>query len=370
MAQPGKSPGSWDPVESKFYTLIDDMTNLGFEEAMIDVGWWQNGEPTVDTVDWSSGMKAAADYAKLKGLRFGLYWTDNADMTTDAGRKTRADRIKHLYQEHDADMWRSDNTHGPLITADYWSVKGFYEMVDGLANNIPNFQWENCSSGGRIKDYGAMKRSVKIFNSDTYTELDVRKVFYDSSFAMHPIQLEGHLGSVNGAYRPQGATGMKYAFRTMSMGAPEWFIDAPNGGNGSAPWTEEEKAAISSAVATYKEKIRPLVRDANLYHIFPRPDGIAWDGIEYYDPQTKKGVVYIFKPNSTEDTRKIKLKGLAEELMYLLTFEDKSNPSLNISGADLMNVGVDVTLLGTHVSELMFINTAITGDANGDGVVN
>ena len=366
----GKVPGGWDPVESKYYPLIDDMAELGFEEVMIDVGWWQGGEPTPDAVDWSSGMKAASDYAKLKGIRFGLYWTDGADMTTEAGRQTRADRIRRLYEEHGVDMWRSDSTSGPVIRPDYWSVKGFYDMVDGLAAENPSFQWENCSGGGRIKDYGAMKRSVKIFNADTYSELDVRRVFYDSSFAMHPMQLEGHLGSIPGDFRPLGAAGMKFAFRSMSMGAPEWFIDAPNGGNGSDPWSEEEKEAVASAVATYKEKIRPLVRNGDLYHIFPRPDGVVWDGIEYYDPQTKKGVVYIFKPNSTEDTHKIVLKGLAEELMYLLTFEDKSNPLLNILGADLMNVGVDVTLQGTNVSELMFLVAAVAGDANGDAVVD
>ena len=365
----GKVPESWDPVEVKFYPLIDDMAELGFEEVMIDVGWWQGSEPNADPVDWASGMKAAADYAKQKGIRFGLYWTDAENMATEEGQQTRADRIKRLYQEYGVDLWRSDMTYGPVISPNYWAVKGFYDMLDGLDEEIPNFQWENCSGGGRIKDYGAMKRSVKIFNSDNFGILDVRKVFYDSSFAMHPIQLEGHLGD-QGTLRPRGAVGMKYAFRTMSMGAPEWFIDAPNGGNGSDPWTEEEKEAVASSVATYKEKIRPLIRNGNLYHIFPRPDGVVWDGIEYYDPEAQKGVVYIFKPNSTIDTKTITLKGLDKDLMYHLTFEDNSNSALSMSGADLMNSGVDVTLPGTYISELMFINILVPGDANNDGRVD
>ena len=289
----GKTPGSWDPVEKKYYPLIDDIAPLGFEEVMIDVGWWQGNEPDSDQADWPSGMKQAADYAHAKGLRFGLYWTDNLDMASPAGRRQRADRIARLFREYHADMWRSDCTRGEVIGASYAATRGFYEMVDTLAEEIPGFQWENCSGGGRIKDYGAMRRAVKIFNSDTYSPLHVRQAFYDSSYAFHPMQIEGHLGSTDGRYRPRGVAGMKYAFRSMSLGAPEWFLDAPNGGNGSEPWTQAEKDAVKACVETYKAKLRPLVRAADLYHILPRPDGRNWDGIEYYDPAAGKGVVYL-----------------------------------------------------------------------------
>ena len=201
---------------------------------MIDVGWWQGNEPDSDQVDWSSGMKKAADYAHQKGLRFGLYWTDDLDMADPAGRRQRADRIRRLFQEYGADMWRSDCTRGEVIGASYAATRGFYEMVDSLAAEIPGFQWENCSGGGRIKDYGAMRRAVKIFNSDTYSPLHVRQAFYDSSYALpSDSDSKGISAAPTAAYRPQGVAGMRYAFRSTSMGAPEWFLDAPNGGNGS-----------------------------------------------------------------------------------------------------------------------------------------
>ena len=349
----GKQPGGWDPVEKKYYPLIDDMAPLGFEEVMIDVGWWQGAEPEADPQDWPSGMKKAAEYAHQKGLRFGLYWTDNKNMASPEERRVRTERVRSLFLKHAADMWRSDCTMGALIAPNYGSVKGFHELTDQLQRELPNYQWENCSGGGRIKDFGAMKRCVKIFNSDTYSPLDVRRAFYDSSFAFPPIQLEGHLGSIDGRYRPQGAAGMKYAFRCISMGAPEWFLDAPNGGNGCAPWTTEEKEAVKSAVATWKTKIRPLIRSADLYHIFPRPDDKVWDGIEYYDPQTGKGVVFIFKPDSPNETQTIKLRGLDAQRTYRLTFEDGSNPPIDKLGAELLNTGISVTLKGKFVSELV-----------------
>lgn len=359
----GKTPGAWDCVESKYYSLADDASALGFEEIMIDVAWWQidgvpqfgrSDKPDFDLQDWPSGMKAAAEYARQRGMRFGLYWTDNEDMTSPAGRDLRTESVKKLFAEYKADMWRSDAISGPVCTPNYWSVKGFYEVVDTLQRDVPDFQWENCSAGGRIKDYGAMKRSVKIFMSDAYSPLDVRRAFHDGSFAFHPIQLEGHLGSIAGLYRPEGVAGFKYDFRSMSMGAPEWIIDAPNGGNGCAPWTDEEKAAVKAAVETYKKRIRPLVRNADLYHIFPRPDNQVWDGIEYYNPATGKGVAFIFRPDSPNDTQTIKLKGLDTKRAYRLTFEDGSNPPTDKSGAELTTTGINVTLNGKFVSELMF----------------
>jgi len=354
----GDKPKSWNSVERKYYPLIDDIAPLGFEEVMLDVGWWKGGtsasEPEADPVDWPSGMAKAAGYAHQKAMRFGLYWNKGEDMATAEGRERRMAHVKRLYDEYAADMWRSDNTGGPVVGASYTSVKGFYAMLDQLGREIPNFQWENCCSGGRIKDFGASQRCVKIFITDTYAPHHVRQAFYDSSFAFPPAQLMGCLGSTDGRYRPQGPTGMRFAFRTMSMGAPEWFIDASNGGNGSAPWTEEEKAAVKAAVDTYKSRIRPLVRNADLYHILPRPDNKNWDGIQYYDPRTKTGVVYLFKPAEGIDTMNIRLRGVQSGTRYRVTFEDGSNPMVERTGAELAE-GLDVRLKGAPVSELVFL---------------
>jgi hypothetical protein len=351
----GKEPGSWDPVEAKFYPLIDDIAPLGFEEVMIDVGWWSGSEPDSDPDDWPSGMRKAADYAHQRGMRFGLYWTDDLKMADATQRQRRANRIRRLFDEYEADMWRSDCTRGEVLDSSYAATLGFYELVDSLSRQMPRFQWENCSGGGRIKDYGAMSRAIKIFNSDTYSALHVRQAFHDSSFVLHPAQLEGHLGSTDGRFRPKGKSGIRFAFRSTSMGAPEWFLDAPNGGNGTQPWTDEEKETLQNCVEIYKQRIRPLVRHANLYHIFPRPDGKHRDGIEYYDAASGQGVVYLFQPTNTETTGPVRWKGLEEKRMYRMEFLDGSNATRTVAGKQLMDSGLQVTLENAPVSELIFL---------------
>jgi|GEM_PF-1001377 len=357
----GKAPGSWDPVEAKYYPLIDDIAPLGFEEVMIDVGWWEGAEPDPDPADWAAGMRRAAEYAHSKGLRFGLYWTDNLDMANPQTRAQRAARIQRLFSEYQADAWRSDNTRGVLIGSSFDATRGFYEMLAQLAREVPNFQWENCCSGGRVKDFGALQRCTKVFNSDTYSALHVRQAFHDSSYVLHPLQIEGHLGSTDGRFRPRGVAALRFAFRSMSMGAPEWFLDAPNGGNGSEPWTPEEREAVKASVDLYKSRIRPLVRSADLYHILPRPDGHRWDGVQYWDPVSVRGAVYLFKPEGDASSQAIRLCGLEPAMSYRLAFVDGSKPPATLTGAQLMGDGLAVALPAGEVSELVLIEGLLQG---------
>ena len=365
----GKEQSGWDPVESKYYPLINDIAPLGFEEVVIDVGWWSAygdpGQIITDSVDWPSGMQAAAKYAKDRGVRFGLYDNESENLTSDSGKSERIRDVSYLINGLHADFYRSDATAGPVASGtygeglrasykedvEYWSIQGFYDVIDSLYRKIPPFLWENCSSGGGLKDYGAVKRASKVQNQDVYYPVEARRSFYDASHVLHPMQL----ASVVGSWKPWQAAGSVYEFRSASMGAAYWHPDAPNGGNGGPVWTEEHKAEIKKAVTTYKEKLRPLIRNANLYHIFPRPDSVRWDGIEYFDPVTKKGVVYFFKPSDNGDTQAIKLKGLDPALSYTLTFEDHSNKTMELKGNVLMKEGVMVSLKGILASELMFI---------------
>jgi len=351
-------PKAWDPVEIKYYPLIHEVAALGFEEMNVDVGWWKDAEPDTDLTDWPRGLRAAADATHQAGLRFGVYWTDAEPMATPEGRATRMRRIKRLYAEHGADTWRSDGTRGQVIAPGYWSVKGFYEMVDALRQEVPGFQWENCAGGGPIKDYGAMLRATKIQICDTVEEAIVtRRVFHDSSYALHPIQLQGFLGW-HARARPGEAGGIRYDFRSVALGAFMWWIDSPTPTNGGVAWTPAERRAVAREAVTYKTRLRPLIRSANLYHVFPRPDGVNWDGIEYYHPEAGQGVVYVFKPGPGPDTHMIKLKGLEADRAYRLTFEDGSNPPVELSGATLMRDGLGLQLRGELVSELVWIECA------------
>jgi hypothetical protein len=378
FAATGQGQGSWQPTETKYYPLIDDIAPLGFEDVVLDINWWEGDTkhqphpPVGNSKFWPKGMLSASDYAHQHGMRFGLYWNHNPSMTTLEGIQHREEDAKYLYDKFNVDFYRTDGTNGNVLQTGkpgpgsrahyaedvgYWQTKGFYDVIDWLYANVKNYSYENCSGGGRIKDFGVMKRAIKIQDQDRYYPIDSRQAFWDTSYALHPMQI----ASISGSWADWQATGSVYEFRSASLAAPYWHPDAPNGGNGGPRWSDEQKLQIKHAVETYKTKIRPLVRTANLYHILPRPDDKIWDGMEYFDPVSKKGATYIFRPNNPEDRQVVKLKGLDPKSNYWLSSEEGSVPAHQASGEDLMRTGVAITLPKPFSSDIIFLQDAAMG---------
>ena len=52
--------------------------------------------------------------------------------------------------------------------------------------------------------------------------------------------------------------------------------------------------------ALYKAVLRPFIRDADLYHISQRPDGVHWDAYGVFLPQHGTGVVYVFRGSDSD----------------------------------------------------------------------
>lgn len=146
-----------------------------------------------------------------------------------------------------------------------------------------------------------MKRAIRIQLTDEHTTLATRVTFYDSSYALHPMQLMTIVGYARCRTRPGEPGGLVYDFRSMALGAMQWYLDSPTPTNDGKPWTEEERTAIAREVRTYKTRLRPLIRQADLYHILPRPDNRNWDGIQYYDRRNSPlfGISLSLCPKST-----------------------------------------------------------------------
>jgi len=124
-------------------------------------------------------------------------------------------------------------------------------------------------------------------------------------------------------------------------------------------WTRDQHAAARHAFDLYKSKLRPLIREADLYHISPRPDGVHWDGVEYLQPKTGQGVIYAFRGSTPEEKEhKYFLKGLHSNRRYTLNFEDHTSPDRSATGKELIDSGLSVSLPLPESSELVFISEA------------
>jgi alpha-galactosidase len=122
-------------------------------------------------------------------------------------------------------------------------------------------------------------------------------------------------------------------------------------------WTEEQHVVAKKEFQIYKMKLRPFIRDASLFHISPRPDGVRWDGMEYYDSYRGTGVVYAFRGSTeAESSHRFTLRGLDPSKTYQLHFQDRTSPDRSMSGATLMSKGLTVSLGKPNTSELVFFD--------------
>ena len=142
----------------------------------------------------------------------------------------------------------------------------------------------------------------------------------------------------------------RYMLRSGMMGWLTIMLD-------TTAWTPEQHAVAKAEFEMYKTKLRPFIRDADLYHISVRPDGIHWDGMEYFDSVKKSGVVFAFRGSvQDQDRHTFLLKEIRPDRTYQLHFQDQSSTDRKMSGQELSQKGLTVLLPIPNSSEIIFID--------------
>ncbi len=405
--------------EKQARSMIRDSAELGFEMFHLDAGWFRGvGDWYPDPQKFPHGLAAIADYAHSRGLKFGL-WMDWAQASLDphpgslyvndpkvrdwlitdppSGWKqgdefkgitidlgvpkahdwaaTEVSRVVKDYHldmlEHDGYVVaqgcdRSDHPHAPPDLAhirryedsgflwvessnstdvSYHATRSYYDIYSRLRQQYPNLLLEICNDGGRMIDFGSAAHGDYFSISDAYDPVSNRRAFYDSSYVLPPAMLEAYVEK----WPTPRIGNFLYVLRSGMMG---WFTLMLD----TTTWTPEQHAAAREALALYKERLRPLIRDADVYHVSARPDGAHWDGMEYFDAERHNGVLFAFRGSSPAETdHRFVLRGLRPESSYRLTFHDHSSPDQTVSGRNLMKEGVRVSLQLPESSELVFV---------------
>jgi alpha-galactosidase len=403
-------------TEQKAHGMIEDSAKLGIEMFHLDAGWFRGvGDWYPNPDKFPHGIAALADAAHLLGLKLGMWvdWTqagtdaasgalnvhdpqirdwltrdpepgwkpeDFKGITIDIGYPPahawcarELDRMVRDYHldmlEHDGYLVaegcvRGDHPHlscgdsalGPKpwlegscsTDVSYHAVRSYYALYEELRRKHPNLLLEACNDGGRMVDFGTAAHVDYFSITDTYDPLSNRRAFYDASHVLPASMLECY---VERYPAPRLATFL-YMLRSGMMG---WCTIMQD----TNAWTAEQHTAAREAFQLYKTQLRPLIRDADLYHLSARPDGVHWDGVEYFAPEHREGVVFAFRGSAPDETTHVfRLRDLDAERKYALHFEDHSSPDRVAKGRDLMNEGLRVSLPQVESSELIFIREA------------
>ena len=264
------------------------------------------------------------------------------------------DYLKHDIGPIVTSCERSDHRHKYGVDASYWATLGYYEVQERLRQANPGLVLENCSGGGQIKDFGVIQRTHYTVATDTLSNLPDRQSIYDSTFAFPPLLLQAY--TYDNFYPVKGDEPASFLWRSGMMSA--WQIDPTD----TAKWTPLHAQFGAQATKTYKEWIRPMLQDVKVHHILPRPDGVRWDGMFYLNPETGRGMLYIFRPDSPDDRQTIHFKGLDRAKHYWIWSEEGLLHRSRKLGSDLMTNGLPITLERRYSSDLVYVQEA-SGDA-------
>lgn len=407
--------------EALALSMIADAKKLGLEMFHMDAGWFRGvGDWYPDPKKFPHGLAVIADAAHKEGLRFGLWvdWTQAAldtepgafnvndprvrdwlvadtrpdwkpeefkgqtiDLGVPAAREALGREVKRIVEDYHLDMLehdgylvakgctRDDHPHAPpdrstikvvhdwgsdfvfasnSTDVSYHAVRAYYDIYAQARREHPHLLFEICDDGGRMVDFGSAAHGDYFSITDTYDPLSNRRAFYDASHWLPAAMLESYVEKWP-TPRPEN---LLYMLRSGMMGWVTLMLD-------TTAWTPEQHEVARQAIAVYKRDLRPLIRDARMYHVSDRPDGVHWDGMEYWDPARGKGVVYAFRGSvADEPQHRFVLAGLVAGKRYRLHFEDGTSPDAEASGSALMGPGVEVRLAQPLSSELVFLETA------------
>jgi len=403
--------------------MIEESARLGLEMFHLDAGWFRGvGDWQADPAKFPHGIATIADYAHQHGLRFGLWidWTqagtsqepgaltlDNpitrdwlvADppaawkhsepfkgITIDLGVPAAAAwatrELERIVVEYHLDMLEHDGylvaqgsartdhaatapESGTLrvyedsgfLWADgsnstdvsYHATRAYYGIYERLRAHHPDLLLEVCNDGGRMVDFGSAAHGDYFSITDTYDPLSNRRAFFDASYVLPPAMLESYVQS----WPAPRIENFRYLLRSGMLGWFSLMLD-------SSLWSPEQREEARAQFALYKSMLRPLIREADVYHVSARPDGVRWDGIEYFSPGRHRGVLYAFRGTVPDQpTHRFRLLGLNPAGRYRARFQDQGTAADRmLSGQSLMQEGIEVALPWPQSSELVFLEQA------------
>ncbi len=399
--------------------MIAESKELGLEMFHLDAGWFRGvGDWYPDPRKFPHGLAAIADEAHRQGLRFGI-WTDwtQAGLDTEPGALNVRDpivrdwlvtdlkpdwkpeefkgqtidigapaahlwaekEVKRIVDDYHLDMLehdgylvaqgciRDDHPHAPpdrssmkiihdwasdfvlasnSTDVNYHAVRAYYDIYEKTRREHPGLLFEICNDGGRMVDFGSAAHGDYFSITDTYDPLSNRRAFYDASHLLPAAMLESYVEK----WPAPKLENFLYMLRSGMMG---WLTIMTD----TTAWSAEQHEAAQKEFALYKSRLRPLIRDARLYHVSARPDGVHWDGVEYWDPAQGKGVIYAFRGSAADEAEhRFVLAGLRAEKRYRLHLEGGSQPDREKTGNELMSDGLPVHLQNPLSSELVFLD--------------
>lgn len=251
-------------------------------------------------------MKKILDSANIEYIK----WDMNRQLTEVGSATLPADRQRELWHRY---------------------VLGVYDLMDRLTTDYPHILLENCSGGGARFDPGMLYYSPQIWCSDDTDAIERLKIQHGTSMCYPCSAMGAHVSDC-----PNHTVGRNTPFKTRGhvamVGTFGYELDVTR-------IPQEDRDAIPAQIKEFN-KFNKLVRTGDHYRIGNMFEDNTWDAWEFVAKDKSEAlfefVQVLGRPN--ERSRRIKLKGLEADAYYY----EENEPDKKISGAALMNAGINI----------------------------
>lgn len=366
-----------DTYEPVMKQMMDDAAGLGLEQFVMDDGWFGNACPRNDTStglgDWypnpqklPSGVGALTDYARQKGLKFGI-WIEPEMVNTQSelyrahpdwivkaphremiyGRgHTQAvlDLSKPEVQDHVFGVVDRLMTDNPDIAYMKWDCntaiqnqgseyslagrqphlyieyhRGLAKVLDRVRAKYPDLTIQLCAGGGGRVNYGLLKYFDGFWTSDNTDAYQRVFIQYGASYFYPAVAMAAHVSAA-----PNGSTGrqvpLKYRIDVAMSGRMGFELQPKH-------MTDEDKATSRRAIADYKS-IREVVQQGDLYRLVSPFKATGQASLMYVSPDKSRAAWfwYMTEFRRGQHYARVPLTGLARDKRYRVR---ELNPSAN-----------------------------------------
>ncbi|MBR2304910.1 MAG: alpha-galactosidase [Ruminococcus sp.] len=367
----------------KLISIAREASKLGIEMLVMDDGWFGHRDSDNSSLgDWfvyekklQGGLKYLVDEVNKLGMKFGI-WFEPEMISPDSelykahpdwaiqieGRPLTMSREQYVldYSNKEVrdyiyglmrkildsanieyikwDMNRQFTEIGSNFLPanrqrELWHryVLGVYDVMNRLTTDYPHLLLENCSGGGARFDPGMLYYSPQIWCSDDTDAIERLKIQHGTSMCYPCSAMGAHVSDC-----PNHTVGRNTPFRTRGhvamVGTFGYELDVTR-------IPQEDRDAIPAQIEEFN-KFNTLVRTGDHYRIGNMFEDNTWDAWMFVS-KDKTDALFEFvqvlaRPN--ERSRRIKLKGLDPDSYYY----EESEPDKKISGAALMNAGINI----------------------------
>jgi alpha-galactosidase len=257
------------------------------------------------------------------------------------------DTLTKLLQSADITYVKWDNNRGmhetPSPNASYEYMLGLYRVLDTLTTKFPDTLWEGCASGGARFDPGILQYFPQSWTSDDTDALERLDIQFGASLVYPAAAMGAHVSTVPN-HITWRVTPLEFRAHVAMMGGSFGFELDPT------ELSEEEKAKVPGIIAL-AEKVNPIVVSGDMYRL-RLPENGNWPAMMFVSADGTTAVLFTFQKRANVNCRfpHVKLQGLDPKARYKV---DEDGPV--VSGATLMNIGVQHTYKGDFGSKVVIL---------------